>query len=123
MRTEARLVRVEERKSEEVGRTHVDSLFTKTGSEVEDGLCDLYFSVIGGAQKDKVKSAEQRSATTNGMRTFIISIFAVPNISKGWEYDRKQNTCLHGDYILVEVDRQIQANKIIADSNNYYREK
>ena len=34
-----------------------------------------------------------------------------------------KTTCLRGDYIIVEVDRQIQANKIIADSNNYYREK
>lgn len=49
MGTEARLLRVEERKSEEVGRTHVDNLFTKTGSEAEEGLCDLYFSVSGGA--------------------------------------------------------------------------
>lgn len=47
MGTEARLLRVEERKSEEVGRTHADNLFTKTGSEAEERVCDC--TVSGGA--------------------------------------------------------------------------
>lgn len=58
---------------------------------------------------DKVESAGQKSATADGMKALITSIYAVPNISKGWEYDsKKQNTCLCGDYILLEVDKHKQ---------------
>ena len=49
----------------------------------------MCFSVIEGNYKDKVENAGQKSATADGMKALITSIYAVPNISKGWEYDSK----------------------------------
>lgn len=72
---------------------NIDNLFTKEmGSEVEEGKGFVYFSVIEGANNDKVENVKERS-TTDGVRAIVTNIYAVPNMpdtfSKSWEYETK----------------------------------
>lgn len=53
--------RVERRREgEELGKTNVDNLVTKIGSEVGVGKGVVYFSVIEDPNDDKVKNAEEK---------------------------------------------------------------
>ncbi|MXQ94231.1 hypothetical protein E5288_WYG007300 [Bos mutus] len=89
-KSQARLLRVEERKSEEVGRTHVDSLFTKTGSEVEDGLCDLYFKHLLSKPVETSKLESKKESWIMEQEIPRTAVFDRERISENQELVPKQ---------------------------------
>lgn len=115
---------------EDVGKANVDDLLTKSshvsessGSEGEGGKRLVHFIVFEGAHHDKVENARQGSATSDGVKVLVRNIYAVsdtPLLRAGNVIVNEGKSFVE---MAVEADRHALANKVFADSNNYYREK